>query len=457
MDITPHIVVLAAGKGRRMKSELPKVLHPVLGKPMLHYVLDAAKGIPYRSLCVVVGHGEELVRSQCAQYPEVRFFRQDQQLGTAHAVGAAEPLLREAQGTALVLSGDVVLVKPESLRRLLETHARSGAACTMATACLADPRGYGRVLVDGGRVLEVREDADCGEAERAIREVNAGVYCFETGALLDALKRVENRNAQGEYYLPDVVRILAAQRRVVARFSFEDPTEMLGINDLYAHWEVETLLRERLNREWMLAGVRLCDPRTTTIDPRCRLAPGACIEGGVTLIDSSVGAGSVVESGSRLVGCEVAEGVHVKQGSYLENSQVSAGCVIGPYAHLRPGTRLDRDVKIGNFVEVKNSVLGQGSQASHLSYIGDAEIGRRVNLGCGFITCNFDGRRKNRTVIGDDAFVGSDSQTVAPVRVGAGSFVATGTTVTEDVPEDALVLSRGRQVVKEGYAKKYRA
>lgn len=455
MEISAHVVVLAAGSGRRLKSPLPQALEPVLGKPMLHYALDAAGELTARSLSVVVGPQESLVRESCAGYPGLRFFRQEEPAGTARAVAAAGGFLREAGGTVLVLSADVVLLRGASLRRLLEAHAASGAACTLATTHLDDPSGYGRVLGRPG-ALEVREEADCDERELACRRVNAGAYCFEAPALLDALARVGNKNARGEYGLPDVVGILSRARRGVRVFPLRDPAEALGVNDLCERAQVEALLRERVNREWMLAGARLADPRTTVIDARSRLSAGCSIEGGVILVNSVVGAGAVVEAGSRVVDSELGAGALVRQGSYIEEASVGSGCVVGPYAHLRPGTRLAERARIGNFVEVKNSLIGEGSQASHLAYIGDAEVGRRVNIGCGFITCNFDGRKKNRTVIEDDAFVGSDSQAVAPVTLGARSFIATGTCVTEDVPPDAMAISRGRQLNKPGYAKKYR-
>lgn len=420
MPTAPHVVVLAAGKGAAMSSPLPKVLHPVLGRPMLHYVLDAARAIPHRSISVVVGHGEEAVRAQCADYSEVQFFRQERQLGTADAVRAARGFLTTAGGTVLVLCGDVILVTPDSLVRLLETHERERADCTV-----------GASRAGGGRV-----------------------YCFEAAPLLQELEN--GTGGKKEYRLPDAVRALAKSGARLAEFPFEDPAETLGIDDLCGHWRVETLMRERLARDWMLRGVRILDPRVTYIDGRCRIEPGAVIEPGVHLANATIGAGARIEAYSRISDSSIGAGVHVKQGSYIEESEVGENASVGPYAHLRPGSKLGARVRIGNFVEVKKSVIGEDSQASHLTYIGDAEIGKRVNLGCGFITCNFDGIKKSKTVIEDDVFVGSDSQAVAPVRISSGSFIATGTCVTEDVPPESLSISRGRQVNKVGYAKKYR-
>lgn len=456
-DKEPHIIILAAGRGTRMRSSVPKVLHPVLFRPMLHHVLDLAAELPHRSVSLVVGHGEAQVRQSCASYPDLRYFTQDSPLGTGHAVRMTEPFLAGQKGPVLVLCGDVVLTRPESLRELLARHAQGGFQCTVGTAVVAEPFGYGRILSRGERLVAIREEKDCSEAERLVDEVNSGIYCFDAQALFSSLGRVTNANRQGEYYLTDTVELLAGRRGGVGRFRFSDHEEMTGINDHEALARVEALMRSRFNRRLMLEGVSLQDPASSYIDVRCRIEPDVRIEAGCTIVASVVRSGARIESSCRIVGSEIGPGAQVKQGSYLEKSIVGAGCQLGPYAHLRPGTVLGEGCKVGNFVETKNSVFGAGSKASHLSYIGDAEIGRGVNVGCGFITCNYDGGPvKLRTVIEDGAFIGSDSQAVAPVRIGAGSYIATGTTVTEDVPPGALALSRGRQVTKPDYAKKYR-
>lgn len=454
----PQILVLAAGKGTRMKSKRPKVLHEVLFRPMLHHVLDTARAIDARGVTVVIGHGAEEVRTACAGFSGVEFALQEKQLGTGHAVMAAREPIAKLGGTLLILSGDTILTRPESLRAMLAAHRRAGALCTVGTAVVPRPQGYGRILrsADGG-VADIREETDCSEAERRIDEVNGGIYCFEAAALLEALETLSTDNKQGEYYLTDTVRALAKKGKT-GRFLFEDPWEVAGINDHGALSEVESVLRRRVNEGLMRAGVSLQDPASTYIDARCRLEPDVRVEAGVTLIDSSLAAGSRVESGSRVIGSTVGPGTVIKQGSYLEKAEIGAGASVGPYAHLRPGTKAGDKVRIGNFVETKNASFAEGAKASHLSYIGDAEVGREVNIGCGFITCNYDGGPvKQRTVIEEEAFIGSDSQTVAPVRIGARAYVATGTTVTEDVPADALAISRGRQVTKDGYGKKLRA
>lgn len=448
-----HIVVLAAGQGKRMHSTLPKVLHPVLFRPMLHHVLDQAVELSPQTLTVIVGHGEEQVRAACAGYPSVRLVRQAEQKGTGHAVQQAAPLLEKEKGRVLILSGDVILLARETLQALLDA---SGDAAVL-TAQLPDPTGYGRILhSDDGGVRAIREHVDCSPEERAIQEVNSGVYAFGVQPLLAALKNLGSDNRQGEYYLTDVVEILVADGQNVRAVRMADHREMTGINDRLALSEVERLMRKRTNLYFMSRGVSLQDPATTWIDPRCEIAADVLIEGGCRISDSHIASGVRIEADSRIESCRIAQGAHIKQGSYLEHSEIGPECSIGPYAHLRPGSVLARGVKIGNFVEVKKSRFGEGSKANHLAYVGDAEIGKDVNLGCGFITCNYDGKSKHKTVIEEGVFVGSDSQMVAPVRVGKGSFVAAGSTVTDDVPADSLVITRGKQITKPGYGKKYR-
>jgi len=437
MNSPLHILILAAGKGKRMQSRLPKVLHSLLHRPMLHHLLDVARAVPHESLTVVVGHGEEDVRAACAEYEGLVFVSQTEQRGTAHAVRSAEPVLGQKRGHVLVLSGDVVLLRKESLQGLIDAHAGSGAACTVVTAEVDEPRGYGRILRDGGGVKAIREEADCSEKELRVREVNGGIYCFRLEDLFGAVGRVGHDNRQGEFYLTDAVGMLTTAPGGVGALRLDDAREMTGVNDRLALSEVERILQARVNRALMLSGVTMRAPETTFVDPHSRISPDVVIEGGCTIVDSTIG-----------------RGTHLKQGSYVESSSIGEDCSIGPFAHLRPGSRLEAGVKIGNFVEVKQSVMGPGSKASHLAYIGDAEVGADVNLGCGFITCNYDGFKKHKTVIEDGVFVGSDSQTVAPVRLGRGSYVASGTTVTRDVPAGALALSRGRQENKEGYADK---
>jgi bifunctional UDP-N-acetylglucosamine pyrophosphorylase/glucosamine-1-phosphate N-acetyltransferase len=420
----PHIVILAGGAGKRMKSEQPKLLHPVFFRPMIHYVLDAAMAIPHRSVSLVVGRGEREFREQCRGYAHVLVVRQETPLGTADAVRALEPVLLGQEGDALILNGDSVLLTARSLGELLAKHVESGAGCTVGRAASTD--------------------------------VDAGACCFRIRVLFDVLRKLIPGGPQKEFQLSDAAAALAAQGVATAEYRFSDPAETLDVNDYQGVWLVETILRERFNRELMQKGVALQDARTTLIDPRCRIDRDVRIESGCTVINSILESGVVLESFCRIADSEIGAGSVLRQGTSAEQARVGKECRVGPYARLRPGTRLDDSVWIGNFVEIKNATLGSGTRAAHLSFIGDAQIGRNVVIGCGFITCNSTGRPlKQRTVIEDDVFIGSASQAIAPVTLGAGSFIATGTSVTDDVPPDSFVISRGRQVTKPGYAKKY--
>lgn len=452
-----HFVILAAGLGKRMHSKLPKVLHPVLFRPMLHHVLDLVGSVAHESVVVVVGHGADDVKKACSSYKEIQWVEQKEQLGTAHAVLMAEGVLGKKNGYVIVMAGDAPLISKKTLSELVDAHEKAGAEASVATATIANATGYGRIVRGASGVLtDIREHADGSPTELAINEVNSGLYCFKAESLFPVLHKIENKNKQKEYYLPDAVRILVAQGKKVVPFSIADSGEIHGINDRAALAQVEALLKERVNHKLMMEGVTLSDPKTISVDPSCRIASDVTIENGCILVNSQVESGAHIESNCRILNSRVHKGARIKQGSYLEESEVGENASVGPYAHLRPGSILREGVKIGNFVETKKAVMGKNSKASHLSYIGDAEIGANVNLGCGFITCNFDGSpKKNKTVIEDDVFVGSDSQTVAPVTIGKGSYVASGSTITDNVPPDSLALSRGRQVTKPGYGKKY--
>lgn len=455
--LSPNILILAAGQGKRMRSPLPKVVHPVLFRPMIQYVLDLTLVIPHARVGVVVGHGAKEVVAACKGFGNVEFFVQEQPRGTADAVRSAKDFL-QAQGQLLVLSGDVILLRPQTIVSLLQTHTESGASTTILTAEPESPKGYGRILRDTeNKVFAIREDLDCSPQEALVREVNAGVYCFDQGRLAQSLSQIESSNQQGEYYLTDVIESQVSAGERVETSPVQDAAEMTGINDPHALSVVEDLVRRQINTSWMLNGTAMMNPQTICVDSRTRFGEGVRLEQGVILINSVLGNGVHVEAFSRIENSTLQDGAHVRQGSYLTDCQVGKETVVGPYAHLRPGTELGDSVKIGNFVEIKKSRMGSGSKASHLSYIGDAEVGKDVNIGCGFVTCNFDGFEKHKTVIEDEVFIGSDSQAVAPVTIHKGAYVASGTTITQDVPEDALALSRTPQTVKEGYASRRRA
>jgi bifunctional UDP-N-acetylglucosamine pyrophosphorylase / glucosamine-1-phosphate N-acetyltransferase len=446
-------IVLAAGMGTRMKSGLVKVMHPLAGPPMIEWPVAAALEAGVGGCVLVVGHQQEKVRGHFAGRDEISFAVQKEQLGTGHAVACAMPQLAEATRTVLILCGDTPLLSAGTLRGMLQAHRQSGAALSVMTAQLQEPFGYGRIIKGaGGRVLGITEEKDASDGERLIREVNAGVYCAERAFLQGAVAGLGNDNAQGEYYLTDVVRLAAEQGLACLSFPVGDPDEITGVNDRVQLAEAGRVLRGRINRELMLAGVTMSDPQAVYVDRGVRVGrdtvirPGASLQGATFIGERcDIGQGALIHS------CLIADDVVVKAGSVLEGAIVHEEVAIGPMAHLRPGSELSAQVKIGNFVETKKVFMGQGSKASHLTYLGDATIGKNVNIGCGTITCNYDGVNKHQTVIEDEVFVGSDVQLVAPVRVGRNSLIAAGTTVTKDVPADSLALSRVPQVNKEGW------
>ncbi|MFO7983880.1 MAG: bifunctional UDP-N-acetylglucosamine diphosphorylase/glucosamine-1-phosphate N-acetyltransferase GlmU [Desulfuromonadales bacterium] len=449
-------VILAAGKGTRMKSDTAKVLHEIVGEPMILPPVRAGRQCGCDPSVVVLGHqGEDVEKALAGE--KVTTARQEEQLGTGHALLCAESALRDFRGSVLLLCGDVPLIRPQTLSDLLECHRREKAAVTVLTARLDDPHGYGRIVRDGDEVNRIVEEKDAGEAEKKITEINTGIYVFEAPFVFDALRDIGCDNAQGEYYLTDTIEMARKQHRPVRAVTVEDPREVMGINDRVQLAEATAIMRERINAEWMRRGVTLVDPETTYIEANVTLDPDTIIEPGVHLRGStSIGQGGRIEPGVVVTDCSIGDRVHLKTGSVLNGAKVGDGTDIGPMAHLRPGTVLDGENKIGNFVETKKATFGRGSKASHLTYIGDAEVGSGVNIGCGTITCNYDGVNKHRTVIEDEVFVGSDTQFVAPVRIGKGALIGAGSTITRDVPPEALALSRAEQKVIEGWVAKKR-
>jgi len=447
-------IVLAAGMGTRMKSGLVKVMHPLAGSPMIAWPVSAAFEAGVAGCVLVVGHQEERVRSHFAGRPEaVAFALQSEQLGTGHAVACALPQLAKDASTVLILCGDTPLLTAATLRAMIAAHRAGGAALTVMTATLPEPFGYGRIVQDAeGCVRAITEEKDASPEQRLIREVNAGVYCVERSFLEEAVARLDNDNAQREYYLTDIIRQAAGQGLKCQSFQVADPEEISGVNDRVQLAEAARVLRGRINRELMLSGVTMIDPQAVYIDRGVKIGRDSVIHPGVTIAGETViGERCEIGQGALIRSCTLSDQVTVKAGSVLEESVVREEAAIGPMAHLRPGSELSAHVKIGNFVETKKVIIGEGSKASHLTYLGDATIGRDVNIGCGTITCNYDGVRKHRTVIEDEVFVGSDVQLVAPVTVGRNSLIAAGTTVTVDVPPDSLAISRTPQVNKEGW------
>jgi len=447
-----HVVILAAGKGTRMKSRLPKVLHRAAGLPLLDWVLRLARSLDPASITVVTGHEAQRVESAAAA-ADVRFVLQEPQLGTGHALRQAQPVLAGATGRVLLLSGDVPLLQADSVRALLDRQAAAEAALVVATARVADPTGYGRIVRDASGALQrIVEHRDASDELRRIDEINSGVYVFALAPLFEALARVGSANAQGEYYLPDLVEIFHRDGRAVDAVALADPDEIRGINTRAELAEVGRILQTRINAAHMAAGVTLVDPATAYIGPDVTIGSDTIVHPFVILDGrTAIGADCELHAGTRISGCEVADRVTVFNHSVLQDSKISSGATIGPFARLRPQSELYEDVHVGNFVEIKKSTLGKGTKIGHLTYIGDATVGAGVNIGAGTITCNYDGQKKHRTVVGDGAFVGSDSTLVAPVTVGKGAYVAAGSSITENVPDGALGIGRTRQMNKPGW------
>lgn len=449
-------IVLAAGQGKRMKSKLYKVMHPVSGKPMVGHVLDTVKEAASERTVVVVGHGAEMVKSYLGDTAE--FVLQEQQLGTGHAAQQAEKLLGQEDGVTIVICGDTPLVEASTLRAMLDLHEASGAAATILSASFENPAGYGRIIRgEDGTVLRIVEHKDCTPEEAKVREINTGTYCFDNRKLFTALSKVTNQNAQGEYYLTDVIGLLKEAGEVVQGYCTEDTAEAIGVNDRVALAEAERFMRERINRKHLLNGVTLIDPASTYIEAGVQIGSDTIIYPGTVLRGSTViGEDCVIGPSADMTNTVAHNGVTVKYSVAVE-AVIGEGSSVGPYANLRPGSKLGRDCKIGDFVELKNATLDDGSKVSHLSYVGDAKVGKDVNIGCGAITVNYDGFNKAVTEIGDGAFIGSNVNLIAPVKIGGGAYVVAGTTVTQDVPEGDLAIGRERQVNKPGYAEKIRA
>jgi len=443
------VLVLAAGLGTRMRSATAKVLHEVGGRPLIGYVCRAAAALDPEKVVIVVGHQAEDVRAAAIRelapiIPE--FAIQQEQLGTGDAVASARKIFVGRDSTLLVLSGDVPLIRPETLAALVsrhESHRGRGAACTVLTVELKDPTGYGRVIRDSeGRFLKIVEERDATAVEREINEVNSGIYCFDTRLVFPALERMGNRNAQGEYYLTDVPQILREEGHDVAICRHSDSQEIEGVNNRLQLAEIERLLRRRIIRKLMLDyGVTFIDPKTSYVSDNVRFGrdviiyPNVMIEGA-----TEIGDGTIVRSGTRITSSQIGRGVTILDNCVITDSRVDDGCSVGPFAHLRNGAHLKSGAKVGNFVEVKKSVLGSGSKANHLSYLGDAEIGENTNIGAGTITCNYDGKRKNRTQIGSNVKIGSDTMLIAPVAVGDGAATGAGSVVTRDVEPGEIVV-----------------
>jgi len=444
------VIILAAGLGTRMRSSLPKALHSLAGKPLVQHVLDAVYAMgPVRPV-LVVGHKEDMVRKAVERYT-MDIVYQERQLGTGHAVRQAADAIAQAEGPVMVLCADTPLLRPATLASLAEAHVRAKAAVTVMTAKVDDPEGYGRIIRGRSGILRIVEEKDATKSQKKVREINTGIYCFEKKFLLAALGGIKNKNAQGEYYLPDTIALARKEKRKVAAVLCQDPDEAMGINSRFDLSQAEGIMRIRKNVRWMRDGVTLIDPATVFISDEAAIGrdtvlyPNVRLEGKTTL-----GEGCTVYPGSRMVDSICGNEVTIKDCCVIEDSRIADKASVGPFAHLRPGTVLGPGSRIGNFVEVKKSVIGEGSKANHLAYIGDATVGKDVNIGAGVITCNYDGFQKHQTIIEDGVFVGSDAQLVAPVRIGKDALIAAGATVTRDVPPEALAISRTPLEIREG-------
>lgn len=450
-----HVVVLAAGQGTRMKSRLPKVLHRLGDRTLLEHVLRTASIVSPSTVTVIVGHGADAVRTSVGNRPNTECVLQQPQLGTAHALQQAEERLKGKAGTLVLLSGDVPLLQPATLQRLVETHGRAGAAATVVTAVVERPYGYGRIVRTRGKIARIVEERDASPAVRQIREINSGIYAFDLAPLFDALRGIASQNAQGEYYLTDLIAIYRRRKLPVETLVVDNAQEIRGINSRTELAEVSRIVRQTKNEELMAAGVTIIDPATTYIDPDVEIGSDTVIHPSVAIEGQSrIGAACEIHSHVRIVDSEIADKTVINNFCLIIGSRIAEGASVGPFAHVRPESVVGEGAKIGNFVELKKTTMGPGSKANHLAYLGDATIGAHVNVGAGTITCNYDGVAKHPTVIEDGAFIGSDTQLIAPVRIGKGAYVGAGSSITEDVPDGALGIARGRQTNVAGWVER---
>jgi len=446
-------VILAAGEGTRMKSKYPKVSHKLCGKPMVQHIIDTVKSIGIDDIIVVVGHKVDEVKG-CIQ-GEVKFAIQEKQMGTGHAVMCAADYINGNEGTTLVLTGDTPLISKNTVSSLVSYHNAQGFSGTILTAEFDNPYGYGRIVRDGfGNVVRIVEHKDATSEEIAIREINSGIYCFDTKELMSALECIKNNNVQEEYYLTDVIEIMKNSGLAVGAYIVDDPLEIMGINSKVQLAEAAKVMRKRILDRLMLEGVTIMDPDSVFVDSDVVVGrdtimyPGTILEGRTV-----IGEDCIIAPNSRCVNAVIHDRVQVMN-SVILDSEVCSGAKVGPFAYIRPESVIGENAKIGDFVEIKKSIIGNGTKVPHLTYVGDAEIGKNVNLGCGTITVNYDGKVKHKTIIGDNVFVGCNANLVAPVKINNDAYIAAGSTIIEEVPEGSLAIARERQVNKEGWVAK---
>ncbi len=453
------IAIMAAGKGTRLKSKHPKVLHEVGGKPVLaHVIASARKVAAAEDIYAIIGHEADLVQ-RAVEDTGIRFVRQEPQRGTGHALMCAAKSLA-AYEQVIVLSGDAPLISPETIQKLRDFHQRNRAAMTLLSAHLENPTGYGRIIRAGARSNEIKaivEEKSCTPAQRKIREINSGFYAFSVKALFDHIDDLKTDNPHGEYYLTDMAAVLRRSKERVIAVQTENASEILGSNTRAELVELDQKMRMEKCRELIAEGVTIFNPASCVIDSNVEIEADTTIEPFVQLLGKTrIGSDCRIRSYSVLQNSTIGDGVIIRPGCVLDDARVESGAMLGPYSHLRPGSEIGEGAHVGNFVETKKVKLGKGSKANHLTYLGDAEIGVGVNIGAGTITCNYDGVHKHKTIIEDSVFVGSDATLVAPVKLGKGSYVGAASCITEDVPAESLAIGRSKQVVKEGWVKKKR-
>lgn len=446
-------IILAAGEGKRMKSKKTKILHEIYGKPMVQWVYQSVKDTGVDEIVLVIGRNSEEVKECMGN--KVSYAKQEEQLGTGHAVIQAQEYLENKDGQVLIMYGDMPLVTSNTILRAVDYHKEKGNAVTIITADFDNPLGYGRIIRNNQNdVLEIVEDRDASFEQKKIKEINSGIYCFDIRALREALKELDNKNDQGEYYLTDTIKILINKGLKAGAIKIADKDELAGINDRIQLAEASKVLRKRILNKLMADGVTIIDPDSTYIDGEVEIGmdtiiyPSTIIKG-----NTKIGEDCIIGSGSRIENSKVGNKVEIKESVILE-SCVDDDTKIGPFAYLRPGSNIGKNVKIGDFVEIKKSVIGDDTKISHLTYVGDAEVGKKVNLGCGVVVVNYDGEKKHKTIIGDNSFIGCNVNLISPVEVKNNAYVAAGSTITDEVPENSLAIARNRQVIKENWVLK---
>jgi len=450
-------LILAAGKGTRMKSDLPKVIHPILNRPMLNYVLDAVSNLKPDITYIIVGYKKEMICSAVDNLSlNVEYVIQNRQLGTGHAISRAESKLKNFRGDILIINGDCPAITGNELKKFVSKHSKNRSTLSLITSEIENPYGYGRIVRDGANKLHsIIEEKDASLQIKKINEVNSGIYCVKSQFLWEALKKLRTKNRQKEYYLPDIVEYAVGKKMKITTHNVRDSDEILGVNDKAELSKLERILKFRILKKLYMAGVTVVDPESTFISPDVRIGSDTVIQPGTYIFgNTKIGKSCSIGPNVYIEDTAIGNNVEIKFSSYMSSCKIKNNVIIGPFAHLRPEANIGNNSKIGNFVEIKKSKIGNRSKIPHLSYVGDANVGNNVNIGAGTITCNYDGVSKHQTIIEDNVFIGSDSMLVAPVKVGKGATTAAGSTITKDVDRDALAIERNQQKIIKGWKKR---